>query len=140
MATEHFRSTSAASSSRHTASFNAEPASQAASSISAGPSTNASPNHAQNQWQFIESLALAIAKEMKRIPLLGTMGAPVFGGTDVTSMIEEYESRSTCTGTHLATQENIATCPYNWLETIQEMMKMLACYLGKDCEQLKWEI
>jgi uncharacterized membrane protein YcgQ (UPF0703/DUF1980 family) len=68
------------------------------------------------------------------------MGAPVFGGTDVTSMIEEYESRSTCTGTHLATQENIATCPYNWLETIQEMMKMLACYLGKDCKQLKWEI
>jgi hypothetical protein len=56
-------------------------------------------------------LALAIAKEKKQMPLPGTMGAPVFGGADVTKFIEAYESLSSRTGTDPAAEDVIATFP-----------------------------
>jgi hypothetical protein len=65
-----------------------------------------------DQRQFIESLALAIAGEKQHMPLPGTMGAPVFGGGDVTKFMEAYESPSSRTGTDPAAGEVIATCLY----------------------------
>jgi len=50
--------------------------------------TNASSNNAYNHRQFSDSLPLAIAKEKLQMPLLGTMGALVFGGADVTKLIK----------------------------------------------------
>jgi hypothetical protein len=55
--------------------------------------------------QFIEFFALAIAKEKRQMPLPGTMGAPVFGGADVTKFIEAYESLSSRTGTDLVAEK-----------------------------------
>jgi hypothetical protein len=54
--------------------------------------------------QLIKSLALAITKGKMRMPLPGTMGAPVFGGADVTKFIEGYKILSSCTGTDQATE------------------------------------
>jgi len=94
MATEHSRSTSTTGPSGRSVSTSAGPSSQAGSSTSAGLSTNTLPNHAHDQRQFIELLALAIPKKQKQMPHLGTMGTPVFGGADVTKFIEPYESLS----------------------------------------------
>jgi len=74
------------------------------------------------------------------MPLPGTMGAPVFGGADVTKFIEAYESLSSRTGTDPAAEDVIATFPYYCSETIQETIKMMNGYLRKDWEQLKEEL
>jgi len=141
MSTEHTRSASATAGSSGRASFsNAGPSSDPGSSASAGPSANASCNHVHDQMQFIESFALAIAKEKRQMPLPGTMGAPVFGGVDVTKFIEAYESLSSRTGTDLVAEDVIATFPYYCSETIQETIKMMNGYLRKDWEQLKEEL
>jgi hypothetical protein len=76
MSTEHSRSTSATGPSGCTTFSSAGHLSQARSCTSAGPSANTSPNHSQDQRQFIQSLAIAIAKEKIQIPLPGTMGTP----------------------------------------------------------------
>jgi hypothetical protein len=56
-------------------------------------------------------LALAITME-KMQPLPGTMGAPVFGGADVTKFVEAYESLFSRTRTDPAAEDDIATFPY----------------------------
>jgi hypothetical protein len=84
-------------------------------------------------------LALAITKEMKQMPLPGTMGPPVFRGADVTKFIEVYKSHSSRTGTDPAAEDVIATFPYYRSETIQETIKMMNGYLTKDWVQLKEE-
>jgi len=61
-------------------------------------------------------------KEMKQIPLLGMMGSPVLEFTDVTKLIEEYETLSSCTGTDPAAKDVITTFPYYFSETRQEMI------------------
>jgi len=74
------------------------------------------------------------------MPLPGTMGAPVFGGADVTKCIEAYGSLSSRTGTNPAADDVIATFPYYCSETIQEMIKMMNGYLMKEWVQLKEEL
>jgi len=71
------------------------------------------------------------------MPLLDTMGAPVFGGTDVTNFIVVYEILSSCTGTNPVAEDVIATFPYYCSETIEETIKMMNRYLKKDWVQLK---
>jgi hypothetical protein len=68
-------------------------------------------------------LALPIAREKKEMPLLGTMGAQVFGGVDVTKFIEPYESLTYCTETDLAAEHVITTFPYYCSEKIQQTIK-----------------
>jgi hypothetical protein len=85
-------------------------------------------------------LALAIVKEKMQMPIPGTMGAPVFGGADVTKFIEAYDSLSSRTRTDPAAEDVIATFPYYCLETIQETIKMMNGYLMKDWVQLKEEL
>jgi len=74
------------------------------------------------------------------MPLPGTMGAPCFGGVDVTKLIEAYESLLSPTGTDLAAEDVTAPSPYYCSETIQEMIKMMNGYLRKDWEQLKEDL
>jgi len=88
----------------------------------------------------MESLALTIAKEKKQKPLLGTMGAPVFAGADITKFIQAYESLSSRTWTALAAEDVIATFLYYSSGTIQETIKMMNVYLTKDWEPLKKEL
>jgi len=140
MSTERSRSTSATGPSGCNASSSAGRPTQAGFSTSAGPFGNALPNHVHNQRQLIESLALAIAKEKKEIPLPGTMGTPVFGGADITKPIKAYESISSRTVTDLAADDDIAMFPYYCSETIQETIKMMNGYLRKDWMQLKEEL
>jgi len=140
MSSEHSQSTSAAGPSGCTTSSSAGPSSQGGSSTSTGPSANASPNHAHDQWQFVEYLSFAIAKQKKQIPLPGTLGAPVFGGADVTKFIEAYYSPSYGTGKDPAAEDVIATFPDYSSETIQETIKMMNGYLMKDWVQLKEEL
>jgi hypothetical protein len=140
MSTEHSRSTSAAGPSGRTTSSSAGPSSQAGSSTSAGPAANASPNHAHNQRQFIGSLALAIAMEKKQMPLPANLGAPVFGGADVTKFIEAYKSLCSRTGTDPAAEDVIATFPYYCSEMILETIEMMNGYLTKDWVQLEEEL
>jgi hypothetical protein len=68
------------------------------------------------------------------------MGAPVFGGADITKFIEAYESISYPTRTDPAAEDIIATFPYYCSETIQETIKMMNGYLTKDWVQLKEEL
>jgi hypothetical protein len=68
------------------------------------------------------------------------LGAPVFGGADVTKLIVVYESLSSRTGTDPAAEDVIATFPYYCSETIQETIKMMSRYLTKDWVQLKEEL
>ena len=74
------------------------------------------------------------------MPLPSTMGAPVFGGEDITKFIEAYESLSSCTGTDPAAEYDLATFPYYCSEAIQETIKMMNGYLRKDWVQLKEEL
>lgn len=120
MSTEHSRSISAAGSSGSITFSSAGPSSDAGSSTNARRSANVSPNVVHNQRQFIGSLALTIAKEMKEMPLLGTMGAPVIGGADVPKFIEAYESLSSHTGTNPAADDVMATLQYYSSEMIQK--------------------
>jgi len=136
MSTEQSRSTSAAGPSGLTASFSARPSSQTGSSTSDGPSANALHNHAHNQRQFIESLALAIGKVMRQMPLLGTKGAPVFRGSDNTKFIEACESLSSRKGTYPAAEEVITTFAYWSSKPIQETFKTMNGYVIKDCVQV----
>jgi len=98
------------------------------------------PNYAHDHRQFIESLALAIAHQKNQMPLLGTLGTPVFGGADVTNFIEAYKCLSSRTWTNLAADDLIATVLYFCLETILEMIKMMNGYLRKDWVHLKEEV
>jgi len=140
MLTEQYRSTSATGCSRRTSSSSAGLSSQAGFSTSAGSSANASPNHAHHQRQLIKSLALAIRKEKKQMLLQGTMGAPVFGGADVSKFIEVYERLSSCTGTDLVAEDVISTFPYYCLEMLRDTITMIDRYLGKDWEWLKGDL
>jgi len=74
------------------------------------------------------------------MPLPGIMGAPVFGGEDVTNSIEVCENLSSGTGTDPAAKNVIATFPYYCSETIQETIKMTNGYLRKDWVQVKEEL
>jgi hypothetical protein len=47
-------------------------------------------------------LALAIVKEKKHMPLMGTLGAAAFGDENITKFIKEYKSLSSVTGTRPA--------------------------------------
>lgn len=78
-----------------------------------------------NHRQFIQSLLLIIAKEKWKIPLSGTMGAPVIRGEIVTRNVEEYESHSSHTGPDPVAKDIIVTYPYYWSDTLQEMIKMI---------------
>jgi len=140
ISTEHSRSTSAAGPSGCTAPSSAGSSSHASTSTRAGPSTNALPNHAHDQSQFIESFALTITKQKKQMPQLGTMGAPVCGGADITKFIEEYQSLSSRIGTDTVPKQVIAKFPYYCSDTIHEMIKMMNRYLRKDCIQLNQDL
>jgi hypothetical protein len=99
--------------------------------VSPGPANIAghnSSNTVQEQKNFIESLVVAIAKDKNQMPLLGTMGAPGFGGADVTKFMEAYESLSSRTGTDPSKDDVISTFPYYCSETIQEKIKMIKGY------------
>jgi len=74
------------------------------------------------------------------MPLPGIMGAPVFGGADVTKSIDAYKSLCSCTVTHPAAKDVIATFSYYCSETIQETIKMINVYLRKDGMPLKEEM
>jgi hypothetical protein len=89
---------------------------------------------------LIESLALAIAQELKQMPLPDTMGAPVFGGADVTKFIQAYESLSSRTGTDPAAADFVVTFLYDCSDTIRETIKMTNGYLTNDRVQLKDEL
>jgi len=82
MSPENSRSTSATGSSGCSDSSGTNP------SASAMPPANASSNNVYDHRLFIESLVVAISQEQKQLPLLGIMGAPVFGGVQVTKCIE----------------------------------------------------
>jgi len=71
----------------------------------------------------------------KQMPLPGTMGAPVYGGADVTKFIQAYKSLLSHTGTDLAAEDVIATILYYCPHKIQEMLKMVHGGLRKDSEQ-----
>jgi len=85
-------------------------------------------------------MALAMARETKQMPLLGTMGAPVFGGADVTKYIEAYKSLTSSTGTDLAAEDVVATFPYCCSETIQKTIQMMNGYRRRDWVQLNEEL
>jgi len=74
------------------------------------------------------------------MPVPGTMGAPVFGGADVTKFIEPYVSLSFRTGTDPAAEDVIATFPDYCPETIQDTIQMMHAYLMMDRVQLKEEL
>jgi len=117
MSPAHSRSTSAASSTGNT------------SSSSAGPYAKTLCNHVHHQVSLIESFTLAIANEMKQMPVPGTMGASRFGGADIIKVINRYKSLSSCTRTELITKGVIATFPYCRLETITDTSKLIDGYL-----------
>ena len=68
------------------------------------------------------------------------MGAPVFGGANVTQFIEACESLYSRTGTDPAAEDVIATFPYYRSERIRETIKMINGYLTKDWVKLKEEL
>jgi len=109
LSTEHSRSTSAAGCIGSTAASRTGRSSHAGSSSIAGPWANCSPNHVHNLRQFIKSLALAITKEKKHIPLLRTMGAPGFIVVDITKLIEVYQGLSSGTWIDQETKDVTAT-------------------------------
>jgi len=65
------------------------------------------------------------------------MGAPVFGGADVTKLILLYDRISFRTGTDLVPEDMIVTYPYYCSEIIQETIKMMNRYLRMDWVQLQ---
>ena len=140
MSTEHSRSTSATGSTGRTTYSRGGHACHAGSSAGAGPSSDPSPDHVNNQREFILSMALAIAKKEKQMPLPGTMGTAVFGRVDVATFVEAYESLSSRTVTDTGAEGVIATFPYYCSETMPETMTMINQYLTKDWEQLKEEL
>jgi hypothetical protein len=78
--------------------------------------------------------------EKKQMALLGTIAAPVFGGTDIKKFFDAYKTLSSRTGTHLAGKDVVGMFRYYFLETIQETMKMMNGYLTNDWVQLKEEL
>jgi hypothetical protein len=70
-------------------------------------------------------LALAIGKETKQMPHMGTMSAQVFDGVDKTKSIEEYKSLDFRTGTDTVVQDVIAMFIYRCTDTIQVTIQML---------------
>jgi len=76
-------------------------------------------NNANNEKQFIKSLALTIAQAKMQLPLRGTMGALVFGAVVVTKFIEAYPSHSSRTRNDPLAEYVIPMFPYYCSETIQ---------------------
>jgi len=90
--------------------------------------------------QFIESLALSIAKEHMQMPLPGTMGASFSGGADVIKFFKAYKSLSSCTGTDPAAKETIGTLLYCCSEMVQETIRLMNWYFRTGSVLLKEEI
>jgi hypothetical protein len=68
--------------------------------------------------------------------LPGTIGAQVFGGEDINTSIEEYESLSSRTASDPVDEDVIATIPYYCSEMIQKTIKMIhrfSAYESPDC-------
>jgi hypothetical protein len=74
------------------------------------------------------------------MPLHGTIGAPVFGGADITKFCEAYKSSSSCTGADSAAKDVMAIFPYRCLETNNETIKMMNGHLRNNWVQLKEEL
>jgi hypothetical protein len=68
------------------------------------------------------------------------MGAPAYGGVDVSKFIKTYKTISSSTGTNPAAQDVIPTILYYCSETILATINMMSCYLGKYWLQLKEEL
>jgi hypothetical protein len=74
------------------------------------------------------------------MPVPSRLGAPVFGGADVTYFNEVYESLSSRTATDPAGEDVNAKFPYYCTETIQETIQIIKRYLKKDWVQVKEEL
>jgi hypothetical protein len=112
MSTEQSQSTSAAGSPGHIASSTTGPA------CHAGAFCNDWYNHPHNQRQCIEFLAVPSSKGKKQIPLVGTMGTPVFGGADQIKFIEGIKCVTPFRKTNTAAADDIGSFPYYCSETI----------------------
>jgi len=54
-----------------------------------------------------------MAREQKQMPLLGNMGAPVFGEVNIIKFNSAYKSLSCRAGTNPVVKDGIAAYPYN---------------------------
>jgi len=111
-----------------------------ASPINARLSINAMSNHAHNQCQFINSLALAILIVQRQILLPGTLSIPGISGADVSKFIKEYDSLSSHTWTDPVSELINATFLYYCSETIQVMIHLINQYFNLDRKLLKEEL
>ena len=94
-----------------------------------GPSANTLSNYVHNTSQFIESLALAIARDNCQMPLPETMVAPVFRVVDDTMFTEAYRSNLSPTGSEPVAQNVIPIFVYYCSATVRKIFNGINRYL-----------
>lgn len=134
MSKEHNQFFSTTGSSCNTSSLWATRSKYAGFCSNTGASINALANHQLDHNQFIQFLALPIAKDKKQIPHTETIRSPVIREADITTFIETFESPTSCTGMNLVTEDVITTLPKNWATITQVKIKMMRGYCWEDCE------